>query len=501
MAKDSIKLKRQRSFDMFLLNDSSEQLAPIDSADILAKQPLEKQQAYFKLWVEEEVSQQLKYNALRALLVQELTPPVKLNKLAIDELVKKALNLSQILLTKYDLYINEHASFLTKSALQSHIDSYTHYLNNTIPFTAPDVKKTWFELTQEWLFAEFTTERMNPRRLYVLRERRFLVLLAPFIKDFAHYSSWILWADGYVLPCLTYLNTAFFLPRLIFNLMTLFDNVFYENKMKSEAKKLDSWTRFKAQWSRLWPQIMNDVAWVLGGIAMCMCLCASFSPFSIYVSVFMQFYDVVIASVRLGIDLNRLHKLTEQYNKNLIFDDNNEPDELYVSYYRHLEASIRREKSLLILALINAAFICLAICLSLPFMVAIYPAFPVIGAAIAIAMTIINFQTRSALNTPVNLNVEELLKQRVLDASSSPSSPSTPEESSSHRTTPTSFFSPRSKSPLNQYPVTPHSPSLRTRSQSYHDIKTVNSPSPSSVVSRSMDDMDAYYMMGVKPLS
>ena len=417
---NSVVLRKLHSFSTFPIDSPAG--ANVSVSDLLNNQSehaqREKQRAAFKVLIEEEASEVIKYNALRAVLEQSLTPPITVDKVTIIALVREALNLVKILTKKYDLYINEQAGFLNKRILQQHQHLYEEWLKPPSPEnkrvdTLQKITPTWFDASLAWFYAEFTTERMNPRRLYVLRERRLLVLLVPIIKDFGNYCSWVTWADAYVAPFLLYINVVFFLPRLIFNLNTLYSNVFDENKMKTEAINLSRFTRFMAQWKRLWPQLMNDIGWTINGIMMCFVFFGSWQPLAIYLSVAMQFYDALMVSIRMYIDFNRLNKLLAQYNS-LAFEPNFILDEkykkLHYAYCMQLEKGIQREKTLLYLAFANAAVLFLATCLSLPFMVAFSPLFPIIGAAVAILMTVINFQGRSYLNTPESSALEELLK-------------------------------------------------------------------------------------------
>ena len=357
---------------------------------------------------------------------------------------------------------------------------------------------------------------MNPRRLYALRERRLLVLLAPLIKDFANYSSWIIWADAYVAPFLMYLGAAFFLPRLIFNLCTLCDNVFDEDKMKPEAKKLGSSTRFMAQWMRLWPQLMNDLGWTISGILMCAVFIAAWQPLAIYLSVAMQFYDVIMATIRVCIDFNRLNQLAEQY-ENFPSDQTLSLDaryrDLHPLYCQHLKTSIQREKWLLYLALVNASVLFLAVCLSLPFMVAISPLLPIIGAVLAIIMTVINFEGRNYLNRPESKTLDHLLEL------GQPACPVTPSRASSAGAfnLVRQYDAPLEQDQVPQQNIQPLSIPILVRaqsssnaprffatttlakSQSYQELKSLSgSSSPTGIaISHSMDDLDAYMEGGI----
>lgn len=415
-------LKQLRRFPALPSEDMAKEC--VSFFEQLDRQSDDIQSASFKLLIEEESSLVLEYNAVRALLARILLRPNLVDDVTLRYLVNIAKDHALILTKKYEFYINEHPGFLGKKALKKQLNSYSAWLTLSALVVMQEPKKSWLDNFVEQLRAEFTTDRMNPRRLYFLRERRLLLLLVPIIKDFAHYSSWILWADAYVAPFLVYLNLLFFVPRLVFNLYTLCDNVFNESNMTPESKRLGVQARFMAQWSRLWPQLMNDLGWATSGVLMCFVFVGSWLPFGIYFSVAMQCYDVVMATIRLCMDLNRLNHLTAQY-QSLVSDENKQHSALPALYFLHLNEAIRREKKLLYLAFSNAVVLFIAVCLTIPIMAAISPWLPVVGAIVAILMTIVNFQLRSYfndyLNPPDSPSLESLLEKDLISRQSSQS--------------------------------------------------------------------------------
>lgn len=345
----------------------------------------EQKHAVFKLLIKEESSLMVEYNTIRVLLLKTLsTVPVDEAK-AVD-LVLEALYLAERLTETYNLYINDYGAF-TKSALNDHQKLYKKWLNPEIEYVAKEKQiATW----ERWFMAQSTMAKFVPRRLYFIRGRRLVLALVPLLKDFFNYASWVIWADIFVAPFLARLGTFFFLPRLAYDSFELFVYVLdYDKKMIGE-QKLDPFTRFNAQWARLWPNITNDIAWTMSGMLLFFVFVGSLQPFAIYLSAAVQFGDVILASIRAYYDLSRFNGLIQEYRA--VFPD--ECGEDIGEYLQILEKSIERERALRTLAIVNASVLFFSICLAIPVAVAIHPLLPVLGAVIAVLMTIINFEGR-----------------------------------------------------------------------------------------------------------
>jgi len=359
--------------------------------DALIEQP-QKKHAIFKIFVEEDASLVLEYLALRALL-RKILAASPIDEIKATRLVLEAQELAEVLVEKYKNYVNAPPR-LSKSLLDKHLALYKVWLDSPVDGKKIPKKEQPTLNWQQWLNAqwlgiigEITTDKMVPRRLYFLRERRLLLLLVPIINNFNNYSSWVLWADSYLAPCLGVWAVVFFLPRLWFNLATLYTCLFDYANMKPEEKKLDFLTRLNVQWNRLWPNITNDIPWTISGVLFFWVFIGSMQPLGIYLSVAMQFYDMVLGGIRVYFELNRLNNLTQEY-KNLQHAPGNE-------YLQQLDECIRIEKKSLYITLVNVTALFIAICLALPAALAIHPLLPLVGSVIAILATVINFEGRS----------------------------------------------------------------------------------------------------------
>lgn len=350
--------------------------------------------AVFTLLVEEDSSLILEYDTLCALLknVLDSSPETDEDKKAREEqatkLVYELLALAELQTYKYDHYITAPSN-LTKSMLGQHQQLYKAYLHLAEPVAA---KK---EAANSNLFSSLTlpktTTDWNRIRLYLIRIRRFLFLLTPIVENSFNYSSWFLWVDAYVAPALSMLAVVFFLPRLIYNIEVLcgtryFDSIFQYPKLEPEKTPLNASVRFNALWNRLWPNLANDAAWAASGFILYFILIGVMQPFAIFLSVAMQFYDVVMASIRAYYELPRLNKLLKDH-KNILSDSNQK-------YLECLEKSIARERAVLALSFANAFVLFCAISLVLPMVVAIHPLLPLVGAVMAIFISVINFESK-----------------------------------------------------------------------------------------------------------
>ncbi len=343
--------------------------------------------AVFTLLVQEDASLVLEYDTLRALLKKVLdTSPatVEDKKARVDQatqLVYELLALADLQDYKYHHYINEHPD-LTKRTLRKHLALYRACLNPATYVAAETAR-----------VHGLSTLSTNPIRLYLVRGRRFLLSLTPILNDRYNYSSWFIWADAYVAPCLAALGFLFFIPRLIYNLERLcgtpiYDRFFNCNKLQPESTALVPFVRFKTQWHRLWPNLVNDVAWVASGFLLYYVLIGTLQPLAIYLSVAIQFYDVIMVSIRAYYELSRLNTLLQDHK---ILG-------LNYQYVACLEKNIQCERSMLALGFANAFVLFCAIGLALPVVAALHPLLPLIGACIAICMTVMFFEGSAFFN-------------------------------------------------------------------------------------------------------
>jgi len=124
----------------------------------------------------------------------------------------------------------------------------------------------------------------------------------------------------------------------------------------------------------------------------------------ICLTVAMQAYDALTVSIRAWCDINRLDGLIRQYN------DIKQCDPYIEEYLGCLKERIKYEKRGLAISLANFAVLLIAACLATPAAGVIFPLLPLIGAGMAVMITVINFEVRRWV-TPVETDeLKNLLK-------------------------------------------------------------------------------------------
>lgn len=378
---------------------------------------LAKKRAQSKLLVKEDSSLILEYNTLRALLEKTLSAP-EVDKENARLLVNELLELACLLDENYSQCINDVPTALPQSSLKNHQIKYLAWLdmlaNPLLSFSDEQTK-----LGVPYLVStRFWTDFLNPIRLSLLRVRRLLRLLIPIINDFERYGSWVIWADNLTGPFFAYLGIFFFIPRLFFNLILLLAHVVEHSWMSSEERALGWDVRLDAQWNRMWPQLVNDIAWAINGVLMCFVCIGTLQPVGIYLALVMQFYDLLTSSIRTYYELSRLNGLEVYYGQI-------ENNPLVEEYAAVLHQRILREKQLLYLNFTNFLVLFVAMLLGLPFVVTASPMLALLGASMAIVMTGITFFGRLHLKQP-DSKLDKLLGTTMLSLSTPTTVPEPP---------------------------------------------------------------------------
>ncbi|PJD94432.1 MAG: hypothetical protein CK424_00020 [Legionella sp.] len=149
----------------------------------------------------------------------------------------------------------------------------------------------------------------NPVRLAVQRSRRLSVFLGPTLNN-PTYSSTVAHLDSYVRPALGYVNWMFFIPRLMLNFGLIYHHVFNDAELNPIEKKLQMLTRFRAHWTRLWWEVLNDLPWLLNGLTICFILVGgAMSPTGLCLGVLMQSLDLFGTTLRAVIELVRFYSM------------------------------------------------------------------------------------------------------------------------------------------------------------------------------------------------
>lgn len=234
-------------------------------------------------------------------------------------------------------------------------------------------------------FVQEMTSTFNWSRLYTIRIRRLLLAIRPLTDDLSIYSRWIMGIDPWTRPLVAYVGWLFFLPRFLMNGIIMVKHLIPSPWMSKEEQSLGLKMRFKLQWDERWFLLCNDTAWFMVGLLNCFVLTGALSVAGLYLSVVLQAFDVVMASLQAYVTLSRLYELDKQYKDQQKDEPNGTMDEIKAQQ-ACLKKRLFHEQRLCVLSITNASVILLAIALFIPAL-AIHPLVPVAGAAIAVLMT------------------------------------------------------------------------------------------------------------------
>ncbi|RUQ84485.1 hypothetical protein [Legionella septentrionalis] len=232
------------------------------------------------------------------------------------------------------------------------------------------------------------TMTSNWARLFTLRTRRFLLLLAPVISPTSAYSKFIREIDKIAAPIVAYFSWLFFVPRLSNNLFMFAKHIIPGSWMSEQEASVDFKTRFVTQLERRWFELFNDSFWLTAGLINCFILTGVLAPVGIYLSVAMQAFDVLLCTIRYFVEVGRMQEIHTAYAKMLTSTDVNEHEKIQEikTHLNYLEQRIHYEKKRLLLGIINNAILVVALSLALPTL-AVNPIIPFIGALVAVLTT------------------------------------------------------------------------------------------------------------------
>lgn len=227
----------------------------------------------------------------------------------------------------------------------------------------------------------------NIPRNVCARSRRALDLITPIIHA-EGYGAWMTRINQIALPILSYAAWIFFTPRLLTNLFLLAKHVIPGAWMSEEEKALGVGVRFNAQMNRRWFELGNDLAWVILGLLNCFWFIGTLGPWGLYGTIILLAYDVVLASIRAFIEINRLETIEQQYVQLLEEASSSEEQEQMENYLIHLRERISFEKKRTGVLVVQTSLLFFAFALSIPF-IAFSPIIPLIGAIIAVITTLV----------------------------------------------------------------------------------------------------------------
>ena len=165
----------------------------------------------------------------------------------------------------------------------------------------------------------------------------------------------------------------------------------------SEGEVSLGWQRrLSIQWARLWPNIMNDVAWISNGALLFFLFTGPMLPMAIFLAVSIQFYDLFFGSLQAYLGITQLNALEEEYKRTLsTMGDQDLDKSLMEEYFASLQQRITLQRYQLYRLPLNFSALFSGMCLALPFFVACSPWLPAMGAALAVVVTVLNFGSLS----------------------------------------------------------------------------------------------------------
>lgn len=325
----------------------------------------------------------LHYSLLRQQLRAHLLPDQEINQKLLEEQLGAALMIGEFLEYLHEVYLGVPRDV---KSLRKQKKVYLKLLK--IP---PNLKKIDVGLSSSQKVRDITRD-VNVFRLFFIRSKRLLDLIALLDTGSDLYGHFVKTMDRYIDPILIHLAWFFYFPRLSVNLFLLVKHTVPGFWMGEKEKSLLLPTRWDAQMQRRWFDLGNDAPWVLAGV-----INLWLGPPGIYLSLFCFGLDVVNSLCRTYVELNRLNEVRKHYTD--MFAQIHDPEEYQQlkSQLETLNNQIDFEQFRLISHGITTSATFLAMFCALPAFV-IYPLIPVIGAVCLVTICIINFALINLVN-------------------------------------------------------------------------------------------------------
>lgn len=237
---------------------------------------------------------------------------------------------------------------------------------------------------EDWI--RENTSYFNLPRVCLVRFRKLILALAPFIDSESLYNQTILPIDHFIAVFLTNLACFYFLPRLLDNLAMIVKHTIKHETMTQEERALGWHTRLHIQLCLRWVELTNDLLWLIDNIISMFILVGSLLPIKIAYSMCMQLVDVTIACIQKNIEIDALYQQRNEYIK--CRDDascDSDEYEQIVGFIEHFDRKIHYENNMLWIPIINSCLLVVALILAIP---TLAPACSVASGVIAISVTL-----------------------------------------------------------------------------------------------------------------
>ncbi|WP_156413542.1 hypothetical protein [Legionella hackeliae] len=377
-------------------------------SSFLSKQP----PSYFEAFVRHHPILNLEYSVFCTKLANNILNRTKhesLTQLTNDEelieQITAALVISELLAHLHRHYLAVPREVTSLEAEQT---IYRNWLKNR-RFQFEDKKES--TIVPPGFFTQTVRDRtvwLNWPRLFSNRIRRVFTtaILIPVVKDMKYFYQFVIFADRFANPTLTYFSWLFYIPRLTVNVALLFKHLIPGGWMDDKEKKLSFLTRLQGQLQRRWFELGNDTIWLTGGLLNCFVLTGALSPIGMYLTISFFLFDAVWAGLRAFIELGRLRELERYYERKGVELNINSASEAELKelkeYQETLQQRIDFEWQRLIISVASTSTLFLAMCLALPLIT--NPVITFISALLVITITLVTYIKSQELEKrrPVN---------------------------------------------------------------------------------------------------
>lgn len=346
---------------------------------------------FFRPRVEQHASLSLEYNVLCTQLLHDFFRPGPRDEEQLTRSLLAAQMMAELLTIVYRDYLDVPREVMR---LRKEQQVYHRMLAlrgyHVSPLTEPEPESEWFiQRVREFIASS------NWLRLFSIRAKRVLNSLVPLTVKTDPYVGFMGRVDMVANPFFAWLSWLFFIPRLFANLAILFKHLVEQQGMSNAEKALGWQNRLLIHLKRRWFELGNDAAWLVFGLLGCFVLIGSLAPVASYMNMVYYVYDVVLAVIRYVHEMQRMDELQAEYRRMMQLaaqePDPNRKEEMErdIEAFQHqLTERHHFEKKRLLVSVCNTVSLCLGLALCLPFMAALHPIFPVIGAFIILATTV-----------------------------------------------------------------------------------------------------------------
>lgn len=226
----------------------------------------------------------------------------------------------------------------------------------------------------------------NAKRLALGRIRRFYLSLNAFLNQ--GNMSWImLWWEPSFRVAISWLNFLFFLPRIAIALEDILTHTFLLGEHTKEEMALSMETRYTMILSRRWEMLVRDTGWMLNGLFALFVFVGVMGFWSLYLNTFIQLLEVFLNIFILS-RFEEQQKLIMDYFTEQAEGLDVEQRELF---FKDLESRTQLEYENRAVRLFNSIMILIGSVMILPTMASVSPIIPLIGAILALSISVFHF--------------------------------------------------------------------------------------------------------------